>query len=176
MTRHPRYVELLEIIRTTISLFLATGEASTDEVSQAIIENNQELIAEMALPLAHRLVHRIVQAELHGMVSSNGSPRQLEFSFAKNVPDTISFVTPKTEKVAYIYTVHAEEWHLESYKEILRNQIIADRNRLQVIEVFHDALRYIFRAHPGISIEKALKIFERDHPTPPPSEGFRPSA
>jgi hypothetical protein len=151
--------ELIDVIRSKRDELLANGEPTSRDVSDTVIRENEELIREHGFLLGCRTIRALTVALMKEVVDvSNAQQFALPFDF-KDLPGAITFI--KDGKTHYVLTYRAQEEHLASYQQILRDQIRADTKKLRAAEKLHDMLKPIFDQNPGISVREACALLSK---------------
>ena len=153
--------ELSGHIDDTILAHLETGEPSTDEVSQAVLDRYADLVAKYGIELAMAQVRSIVSDRMKkALATKKGKSLQLrlEIRFGTLEPESALTFRDDTGTVRYVATARATASHHQRYIALLHEQIQADTARLKAAEWFYAWLEPAFSEYAGITTAEAIAI------------------
>lgn len=153
--------ELSRRIDDTILAHLETGEPTTDEVSQDVLTQNEDLIREYGHELAVSQIRSIVSDRMKKTLATQKAKSlqlRLDIRFGTLEPESALTFRDDSETVRYIATARATAEHHRRYIALLHEQIQADTARLKTAEWFYAWLEPAFQRHPGITTAEAIEI------------------
>jgi hypothetical protein len=162
--RQPKH-ELIDLIDDAIRTAFKSGETSSREVFDCVVEDYDQVIRKHGYTLALRAVRNMISDRMKKIADINVNGHQFELPMGKDdVPPAITFDMEEngTTITKYVALARATERHLDLYEDKLAKGIKADRQALKSISALHDILRPYFERESGITVAEASALWAEE--------------
>ena len=166
--KKPPLSELVEAVDSTRELLFQTSKPTVRQVYEAVVAAYPNLVKTYWRELGERQLMELVSRRMKKCVEivQASDQEQLPLPGMRDIPGAITYRETNDEGVVeyhYVPTGRSTDAELADYEAILHEQILADRKRLTAVRLLRRTYAAIFEANPGITVQKATAIWEREN-------------
>lgn len=162
--------QLIQCIKDEAKSLLKRTEPSSREVGTSVITKHKDLIRRLAANLAEAWVYSMSSDLMkRSAIPTEADSEQFCLPGISGVPQTITFRLVGADHNQYVNIGRAKQFHVISYREILRGQRKALTTAITAMDTLIDALTDVWKKAPEATVTEAWAMASPPPKKPPTS-------
>jgi hypothetical protein len=162
--------QLIQYIKDEAKSLLERTEPSSREVGAAVLAKHKDLIRRLAGNLAEAWIYSMSSDLMkRSAIPTEADSEQFCLPGISGVPQTITFRLVGCDHNQYVNIGRAKQFHVLSYREILKGQHAALHKAITAMDTLVDALADVWKKAPNATVTEAWAMVTAPPPRKPPT-------